>query len=203
MTPIPSKDDFAYYAETYFRVKNKAVEVGAYRGEFAKNSLKTWRGEYFLVDTWAHRKDDELMGLHDKNHFLEEEWEEIYQAAKSSGGILLKGYSVDMAKTFEDGSLDWVFIDAGHDYVNFTKDVFAWWPKLREGGLFSGDDYGLCSDSQVLYPLTVRRWETQFSGVARTYKWGTALGINQFCENNRLDLHITYLDKVPSWYLIK
>jgi len=36
---------------------------------------------------------------------------------------------------------DIIHIDAGHDYASVMADLRAWWPVLRSGGLYIGDDY--------------------------------------------------------------
>ena len=53
----------------------------------------------------------------------------------------LKMKSTEAAGTFEDEALDWVYIDARHDYISVLEDMNAWWPKVKPGGLFSGHDY--------------------------------------------------------------
>jgi len=50
--------------------------------------------------------------------------------------------SCNAAKQFEDGSLDFVFIDASHSYENVRKDIIAWLPKVKVGGILAGHDYG-------------------------------------------------------------
>ena len=49
--------------------------------------------------------------------------------------------SVEAAKTYADGSLDLVYIDAAHDYDNVIADITAWLPKVRKGGTLSGYDF--------------------------------------------------------------
>lgn len=45
------------------------------------------------------------------------------------------------AKRFEDRSLDFVYIDAGHAYDAVKHDVSLWLPKVREDSWIAGDDY--------------------------------------------------------------
>ena len=45
------------------------------------------------------------------------------------------------AKNFSDKFFDIVFIDGDHTYAAVKADLEAWWPKVRAGGIFCGDDY--------------------------------------------------------------
>jgi SAM-dependent methyltransferase len=49
--------------------------------------------------------------------------------------------SVDAADGYMDGSLDFVFLDASHDYVSVKSDILAWKPKIKKGGIMAGHDY--------------------------------------------------------------
>jgi len=49
--------------------------------------------------------------------------------------------SISASRFFADGSLDWVHLDARHDFESVTADILAWRPKIRSGGWLSGDDY--------------------------------------------------------------
>ena len=53
----------------------------------------------------------------------------------------VKAISWDGAALYEDNSLDFVFIDAAHDYESVRKDVSAWFPKIKRGGIMAGHDY--------------------------------------------------------------
>ena len=53
----------------------------------------------------------------------------------------LKMYSVTAANKFEDNSIDFLFLDGGHDYEDIIKDMSAWYPKVKPGGTVAGHDY--------------------------------------------------------------
>lgn len=53
-------------------------------------------------------------------------------------------HKMDSAKAAEclaDKSCFCVFIDASHDYESVCKDIDAWLPKVKSGGVLAGDDY--------------------------------------------------------------
>ena len=52
--------------------------------------------------------------------------------------------SVEASLEFEDYSVAAAFIDANHSYEGVTKDLEAWWPKLKKGGWLFGHD--LCGE---------------------------------------------------------
>ena len=49
--------------------------------------------------------------------------------------------SVTASRLFSDASVDWVHLDARHDYASLDADIQAWLPKVKTGGWLSGDDY--------------------------------------------------------------
>ena len=49
--------------------------------------------------------------------------------------------SIAASRLFADGSLEWVHLDARHDYESVRADIEAWRPKVKSGGWLSGDDY--------------------------------------------------------------
>jgi cephalosporin hydroxylase len=59
--------------------------------------------------------------------------------------------SVVASRMFADGSIDWVHLDARHDYASVQADIQAWLPKIRIGGWLSGDDY-----DEIKWPEVVK-----------------------------------------------
>jgi len=53
----------------------------------------------------------------------------------------VKGCSWDVASQFKDSFFDFVFIDGDHSYSGVCKDINAWLPKVKYGGIIGGHDY--------------------------------------------------------------
>lgn len=49
--------------------------------------------------------------------------------------------SEEASKTFKDESIDFIFIDANHEYLEVLKDLQLWYPKIKKTGVLSGHDY--------------------------------------------------------------
>jgi predicted O-methyltransferase YrrM len=58
-------------------------------------------------------------------------------------GKILRGYSQDFVNSFEDGSLDYIFIDGDHSYEGALRDCELFFPKIKSGGIFAGHDWSL------------------------------------------------------------
>lgn len=54
---------------------------------------------------------------------------------------LIVANTPEIATTYDDKSLDFVWIDAAHKYDDVVKDVAAWYPKVKHGGYLGGHDW--------------------------------------------------------------
>lgn len=108
-----------------------AVEVGSYAGESASIFASTRRFTRIVcVDVW--------------NAPVTRLAERYYRVRASGWGLeTLKLDSADAAATFPDGTLDFVYIDTWHTLDAVTRDIRAWLPKVRPGGVLAGHDYAL------------------------------------------------------------
>jgi hypothetical protein len=43
-------------------------------------------------------------------------------------------------ETFDENSIDFIFIDGDHHYNSISNDLKIWYPKVKKGGVFSGHD---------------------------------------------------------------
>ncbi len=128
------------------------VEVGSWYGKSTAfmaveivNSGK--RIEFAAVDTWQGSAE------HQPGAFSEDagvkKYKDIFPLFMRNMEPLRDKYnirtlqmpSVEAAPAFGNRSLDFVFIDAAHDYANVKADINAWWPKVKVGGWIGGHDY--------------------------------------------------------------
>ncbi len=65
----------------------------------------------------------------------------ILDCGYSDSIMLIIADSLTASALFADATLEWVHLDARHDYVSLMADIQAWLPKVKRGGWISGDDY--------------------------------------------------------------
>lgn len=118
------------------------AEVGVLKGELSEQILSGWSGHLYLVDAWRHI--DGLIDITNPDHnghldHMAHAFMAVYKYGDRA--TMIREKSWEAAKLFQDESLDFVYIDAGHDKQSVLRDLEAWYPKIRSGGLFIGDDY--------------------------------------------------------------
>lgn len=124
------------------------VEVGAWKGRSSAfmaveiaNSGKQIK--FDCVDTWKGDPNEQghMEDYHVKTDTL---FEHFIENMKPVEGYYnpIRATSLEASKLYEDNSLDFVFIDAAHDYDNVKADLAAWFPKVKEGGILAGHDWG-------------------------------------------------------------
>lgn len=133
----------------------RGAEVGVQRGLHASELLSNWKScQYFaLVDVWK-QQDNYVDGSNVDNSAQEDLYQETLTRLSpwQDRTQFFRMLSVDAATQMADNSLDFVYIDARHDYCGCTEDLQAYWPKLRPGGIFAGHDYMTAEEARALAP---------------------------------------------------
>jgi hypothetical protein len=129
------------------------AEIGTWRGDFAAAILSaTSPKELYLVDPWEYRTEEKYERALYGGAIAagQEGMDAIYEAvvsrcqAQIDGGQvhIRRARSLDAAASFSHESLDWVYIDADHSYEGVKRDLEAYHPAVKPGGIIAGDDYG-------------------------------------------------------------
>ena len=125
-----------YFASLGFKV---GAEIGVCSGYYSEVLMNNIPGlKLYCVDSW-----DKYM-MYKK--FADREAHQSYfeHAVKKLAPYnceIIREYSMDAVKRFDDESLDFVYIDANHAYDFVKEDIREWAKKVRIGGIVSGHDY--------------------------------------------------------------
>jgi hypothetical protein len=114
-------------------------EIGSFAGESAE-IFSPYFDQVHCVDTWDYSifRTMELPPGHPNCDEIEPSFDE---RAAQFGLIKHKSTSLEYANRVSERSVDFVYIDSEHDYINCRNDVLAWWPKVKIGGFMGGHDY--------------------------------------------------------------
>jgi predicted O-methyltransferase YrrM len=119
------------------------VELGTWLGASAipvARSVARWGGTLTCVDTWA----GDLSGAPDippAPWMLVACARNILSAGVGANVRLIPARTLEAAAAWTE-PIDYLYIDAAHDYDSVRVDLHAWVPKVKPGGLILGDDYG-------------------------------------------------------------
>lgn len=162
--------------------KEKVCEIGVFKGEFSDILLKKLNPkELHLIDIF---EGTICSGDKDGNNIvwtdLNEEYNKLLDKYKTNDKVILhKGKSIDILSTFENDYFDLIYIDGDHGYNGVKSDLLLALLKTKIGGLICGHDYDL----------------GKFPGVFQA--------VNEFCQQNNLEIKYITKDGCPSFCIIK
>lgn len=122
------------------------AEIGTDQGEYAEVLLKTipdlhlncidpWKAEAYEEDQQPESKEDQE--FFDKRYLeTQSRLKDYYSKMK-----IWRKTSMEALQNFNGNSLDFVYIDGNHDFLNVTQDIHYWFKKVRPGGILAGHDY--------------------------------------------------------------
>ncbi len=156
----------------------KGVELGVERAKFTEVLCRLMpKTRIYAVDPWRavpgyrdHVPQDRL----DEFYFETLERLDAYSNAR-----VVRAFGEEFARFVSDGALDFVYIDARHEYEAVRDDLKTWARKVRPGGIVSGHDY-------------VKR-----SG------FGVIDAVQEYTEARGLELVLWNGDRSPSWSFIQ
>lgn len=129
------------------------VEVGCWEGRSAAymgvgivnsackirfDCVDTWEGSAEHVDK---AETDALFGKFRRNMAIFQDLVDVN---------IIRMDSMSAAAEYDDESLDFVFLDASHDFESVSEDIASWYPKVKANGVLAGDDVAWAGVSQAL-----------------------------------------------------
>jgi len=183
---LPMREDFPRLLEA-LSLGGTGAEIGVQEGLFSHYILTYWGGERLIsIDAWEHFDDGSYVDIANVEQDMQDEKYRLAQqrlAVFGSRSEIWKCRSTEAASRVEDGSLDFVYLDACHDYAGVLDDLAAWFPKVKPGGLIAGHDY--------------------LDGPLAEGEFGLKRAVDEFFGMMKLSVQSTMFDEPrKSWYIL-
>lgn len=183
--PDCGRDDLPeFFREMGFKV---GAEIGVEKGELTEALCRSGLKMY-AIDPWLAYEDLKVVVSQQTHDTF---YEEAKKRLAPYDCTIIRKTSMEAVKDFEDGSLDFVYIDANHSFKYIAEDICEWSKKVKKGGVISGHDYG---ESKPFKPLF---YDVKFV----VHAYAEAMKLNKwFVLGKRFE---GKRDKHRSWFLIK
>jgi predicted O-methyltransferase YrrM len=166
--------------KTLLKPNIKVAEIGVWTGKttvLLGTAVKPFEGEVYSIDHFQGQIEDiyECPDFIIKQNLQNSKIEPSNVILKSAKTIipsifienmkinglqntvtLIQKPSIEASKDFKDEYFDFIFIDAGHDYLNVKNDLDSWYPKLKVGGIIAGHDF----EEKMPLELAKKIWTT-------------------------------------------
>lgn len=130
--PDASRDDLPqFFVDKGFKV---GAEIGVYKGEFTQKLCKTGL-KIYAIDPWTTYAET----TQKRQNMLYEHTKGILAAFPNC--TIVRKTSMEAIADIPNESLDFVYIDANHEFRYIAEDLYEWTKKVRSGGIVSGHDY--------------------------------------------------------------
>ena len=124
------------FAELGFKV---GAEIGVEGGRYSEVLCKANPNlKLYCIDVWGVYPN---YYDHIDNSTMAAFYDDAKDRLASYDVTFIRKFSMDAVEEFEDGSLDFVYIDANHMLPWVIDDIYHWDQKVKDGGIVSGHDY--------------------------------------------------------------
>lgn len=143
--------DFEFYQYIVQQAPSSGhfVEIGSFKGRsssfMAVEIARSFKSiDFDCVDTWEGSEEHQAGKQFADADVIENRlYDRFIANMQPAEGYYnpVQATSIQASGGYADASLDFVFIDAAHDYQSVLADIFAWLPKVKIGGIISGHDW--------------------------------------------------------------
>lgn len=182
------------------------AELGVQAGEFSRIVLTQWprARHYWLVDVWRSQKNyDDVANVGDtlQTKIMRKALSNVRTFRSRTHVHVCRDFTLACATTLPDASLDFVYVDARHDYKGVAEDLRAWWPKLRCGGIFAGHDF--VDQDDVDKGFLRQDWTKNYDGTVDHSRRVARGAIVDFARAHDRQLVITYRETNWNTWLLR
>ncbi len=118
------------------------AEIGSYAGESSEIFMSSGKfSKFYCIDAWQKGYDADDDASYTDMGKVEEAFDKRH--GSDPRVVKVKGFSYDVADQIEDGSLDFLYIDGLHTYEGVTRDLKAYFRKVKPNGVIAGHDYAV------------------------------------------------------------
>lgn len=124
------------------------AEIGVHKGEYSAELCSMNADlKLYAIDPWTMyeretKEAEEEEPFSQDQDALDSFYAETVERLAPYNCDIIRKTSMEAVKDFEPDSLDFIYLDANHDFKNVTEDLAAWTKTVRSGGIVSGHDYG-------------------------------------------------------------
>ncbi len=166
---------------------NVIVELGVWKGKstafIGVEAINSGKSITHVAVDWF--KGSEGESAHEKDPDIDR-LREVFDANVSSLTHQTKSdkyhlavYPMDTvlaAEAFATHSVDYLVVDAAHTYEGVLRDLRAWYPKVKPGGIIGGDDW--------IWP-------------------GVQNAVKRFTRDKDKTVHLGNIREYPYWYFVR
>jgi len=180
----------------------EGVEIGTAQGWFAqKICQRVPLVKLFCVDPWIIYDE---YPERKKQKRLDEQYENAKERLAPYNCELVKSFSRDAVKNFEDDSLDFVFIDANHSFEYVIEDIALWSKKVRSGGMISGHDFWNSAEGYGSAKLDINLFTKNLTPIEKIKVCQVKDAVSAWVNANKISpWYLTGADDCSSWFWIK
>jgi hypothetical protein len=177
-----------------YLLQEKGLTVGAELGvQWGRRSdyfLSIWSScnTFYLVDVWKQQENyQDPANVPDDQQAQNKAVAQQMMSKFGSKVVFMHNSTLNASFLIPDQSLDFVFVDARHDYCGTYEDIAAYWPKLKPGGIMAGHDYHSADE------ISGQDWSLCQNGTRNPS------AVNDFAAQNGISVHITLEKEWKCW----
>ena len=203
LPPIKSRDLIGSLLES------EGLHVGAelceHAGVFSSTILSQWNSckRCYLVELFAPKANTSQANISQANISQVNISREFMTPAhlelqKCGNKLFWLGNDTSKAVQLLPEPIDFIYIDAHHDYCSVKQDIARYWPSIKPGGIMAGHDFENAVDVMEIAKLD---WGLCDNGVRNM---GTVQGAaNDFFKKHLVQVTVTYRDANWNTWIVR